>query len=368
MGKELYILAGGGTGGHLYPGLAVAEQLKRLRPEAQIVFACSNRDIDRRILDAEPYAVVPQPVRPLPSGPKQILPFLKAWHASRKQARDMVRDLKPKAVLGLGGFAAAPVVRQAAKAGLRCALLNPDAVPGRANRYLSRCVGAIFTQFESTQRHFAGCEQAKLHPVGCPVRSKLLSGRRDEAVRHFGLVDGRRTLLVFGGSLMAASINDAIAALAGEIAGLGQPWQLLHVAGAAASAAANEAYARAKLPAAVLDYCDRMDLAFAASDLVVCRGGASTLAELTATATPAIILPYPYHRDQHQRHNAEAMVEAGAAICVTDARDAAVNAGALRTTLLAVMNDAPRLAAMRAAAQGIGKPDAAQDVAAWLVE
>ena len=132
MALPLYIFAGGGTGGHLYPGLAVAAELIRVQPEAKVVFVCSSRAIDRKILDALPYGVVPQPVRPIPRSPGQLWPFLRDYLRSRRLARDLVRDLKPLAVVGLGGFAAAPLVARASEG--RCpsgAAATPTPCPAR---------------------------------------------------------------------------------------------------------------------------------------------------------------------------------------------------------------------------------------------
>ena len=369
MACEIYIFCGGGTGGHLYPGLAVAAELAALRPAARIVFACSNRAIDRKILDPQPWAVVPQPVRPLPGGIGQVLPFLRAWLASGRLARDLVGDLAPAGVLGLGGFAAAPVVGCAARAGGRTALLNPDAVPGKANRYLARRVDVIFTQFESTGGSFRPAVREKVRCVGCPTRGELSDGNRPEAVRHFGIDPDRRTLLVLGGSLGAESINGAVGVLAGEMSDLAETWQVIHVTGPAKGAAAGGPRPSGAGPAtSTCEYCERMDLAFAAADIVLCRAGASTVGEVTATGTPAVFLPYPWHRDQHQRLNAAGLAEAGAAIVIDDARSAAANAAVLAERLLPILRDPARLAAMAGAAAGLARPHAARDVAGWLAD
>ncbi len=367
MSNNVYIFAGGGTGGHLYPGLAVAEQILKLQPGATIVFACSNRAIDRRILDPLPYAIVPQAVRPVPRSPMQLWPFLKAWVQSARQARDMVHDLKPQAVLGLGGFAAAPLVKQAAKAGIRRGFLNPDAVPGRANQYLARLSQAIFTQFASTTDCFAPAVRDRVRPVGCPVRAAFGGASRDEAIAHFKLRADRKTLLVLGGSLGAASLNDALVALGGDLDALADRWQVLHIAGPEKYAQIAQAHVGRKIAVTCIEYCHRMELAFAAADLALCRGGAGTIAEIYATGTPAVILPYPYHADQQQRLNAQPLVAAGAGLVVEDKVDAAANAAALRTTLLPLMLEDSRLSSARAAAQRIARPHAALDVAQWMV-
>ena len=368
MAREIYIFAGGGTGGHLYPGLAVASELHRARPEAGIVFACSDRAIDRRILDPLPHAVVPQAVRPLPRRPGDLWRFVRTWRRSKAQARRMIRDLAPAAVLGLGGFAAAPLVRAAARAGVATGLLNPAAVPGKANRYLARRADVIFTQFDATGDAFASSLVDRIRCIGCPVRRQLLGGDREAAVDALDLRGDLRTLLVLGGSQGAESINQAVSALAASdaLAELADRWQILHIAGPAkAFRPADTPSARIALTR--LEYCDRMDLAYAAADLALCRGGASTVAELAATATPAVIVPYPFHGDRQQHLNAQTAVDAGAAVLCEDRKSASKNAAALRQMLVPILQDPARPRAMAAAAAAIGKPEAGHDVAVWML-
>ena len=366
MSGPIYIFAGGGTGGHLYPGLAVAEELSRLSPAARIVFACSSRPIDRRILDPLPQAVVPQAVRPLPRGPIQLVRFVRAWRRSSRLARELIGDLRPAAALGLGGFAAGPVLRRAAKVGVPAGLLNPDAVPGKANRYLAKRVDVIFTQFGATRDTFAPPSGAKVRHVGCPIRSSVLVGRREEAAEHLGLRPDRKTLLVFGGSALARSINLAVAGLAEDLSPLGGAWQVLHFAPADQGAEARGGFERAGVHYRTVPYCGRLDLAYAAADLGVCRAGASTVAELAATATPAVLMPYPYHADRHQYLNAAGLADAGAAVICDDAKDASANTAALREVLIPLMGDEGRLRHMQAAAGRVAKPQAAREVAEWL--
>jgi UDP-N-acetylglucosamine--N-acetylmuramyl-(pentapeptide) pyrophosphoryl-undecaprenol N-acetylglucosamine transferase len=379
---EIYIFAGGGTGGHLYPGLAVAAELQRLRPDARLVFACSEREIDSRILDPLPYAKVPQPVLPMPRGFRGWIKFLRAWTESAEQARDMVRDLKPAAVLGLGGFAAAPLVGRAARKGVRTAMLNPDAVPGRANKMLARHAQAIFTQFASTASCFSPRAQDKVRCVGCPIRSGLTAGERGKAMAHFGLDAERKTLVVLGGSLGAASINDAVTALLADMSALAGQWQVLHITGPSkakgdillfppstpqmAEGASGKVECPLFPPVKTLEYCHDMDLAYAAADLVLCRGGAVTVAELTAAAAPAIIMPYPYHKDHQQKLNAMELQAAGAGLVMEDLKEGKANAARLRDVLLPLMKEPAKLAAMKAAASGLGKQNAAAEVAAWM--
>jgi len=364
-GKPIFILAGGGTGGHVYPGLAVAEELVRLQPDARIVFACSDRPIDRHILEPTPHAIVVQPVQPLPRSISASWKFLRCYLASALQVRQMVGDLRPVAVLGLGGFAAAPVVSRSAGAGVRTAMLNPDAVPGKANRMLARKADAIFTAFSSTADEFPPAVRAKVRRVGCPVRRSLIEADRARAIEYFGLRGDRKTLVVNGGSLGASSINQAVALLAGEMGELAGTWQVLAITGKDKAGEAVEA--RGGLHVCAMEYCERMDLAYAAADLSLGRAGAGTVAELGATGTPAVLMPYPYHADQHQRLNAAELCAAGAAVVVDDAKAPEANAHRLGETLLGILRDPARLERMRQAAKSFEGARAAESVARWLL-
>ena len=364
-GEPIFILAGGGTGGHVYPGLAVAGELVRLRPDAGIVFASSDRPIDRYILESTPHAIVPQSVQPLPPRIPAVWKFLRCYLSSALQARRMVADLRPAAVLGLGGFAAAPILCRAARVGVRTGMLNPDAVPGKANRMLARKADAIFTAFSSTADEFPPAVRAKVHHVGCPVRRAFVEVDRAQAIEHFGLRGDRKTLVINGGSLGAASINQAAALLAGELAESAEQWQVLHITGKDKAGAALEA--SGGLHVRVIEYCRRMDLAYAAADLSLGRAGAGTVAELGATATPAVLMPYPYHADQHQRLNAAELCRCGAAVIVDDAKTPETNARRLGETLLPILRDPARLGRMHQAAKSIEGTHAAETVARWLL-
>ncbi len=364
MSEPIYIFAGGGTGGHLIPALAVAESLAGFRPDARIVFACSDRDIDHRILSAAPHAFVPQPIRPLPRSLRGWGGFMRCWSRSRRLARRLIGDLRPAAVFGLGGFAAAPVVSAASATGIRCCLLSIDALPGVANRHLAGKVEAIFAQFAESASAY-GRHAGKLQVVGCPVRADLTAADPAEARAALGLRDDRKTLLVMAGSLGAANINRAVADLRTDLQALAVEWQILHLAGPGKLGQIRAHWDGSGVHRVALEFCDRMDLAYAAADLALCRAGAATIGELAATGTPAVLMPYPHHRDRHQERNAAALVATGSGLVVDDTT-AAANLAALRDRLLPVLREPERLAAMTEAAAIGARTDAAEKIARWL--
>ena len=364
--SNVYILAGGGSGGHLFPGLAVADQLRRLDPAARILFTCSSRGIDRTILDPTPYGVVPQSVLPTPRRRRHWPAFVRSLIGSGRLVRRLIVRLHPKAVLGLGGFAAVPAVWCAARAGYRTALLNPDAIPGRANKLLAKHTAAVFTQFESTAAYLTKTDHSLIQVVGCPVRPELLGGDRGEAIRHFKLLSGRKTLLVFGGSQAAATINAGVAGLQRALDGLAGAWQMVVVTGRHHQGLTDVDGDDEHMRVRCVTYCHRMDLAYAAADIVLCRAGASSVAELTATGTPSVLMPYPWHADAHQYRNAEPLAAVGAAVICDDTKDAAGNAHNLQATLLPILTDEVKLEAMTRAAESLARPNAAEEVARWL--
>ncbi|MFP4353924.1 MAG: UDP-N-acetylglucosamine--N-acetylmuramyl-(pentapeptide) pyrophosphoryl-undecaprenol N-acetylglucosamine transferase [Phycisphaerae bacterium] len=362
MSDPIFILAGGATGGHLCPGIAVADALVEAQPSARVVFACADRPTDHAFLDELGYGMVVQPVRPLPRRLRDVGRFWSGWRRSRRIARDLVADVQPAAVLGLGGYAAGPVVREAARAVVATALLNPDAVPGKANRYLARRVDAIFTQFPETAETFGARQRPKIHCVGCPVR-RFEPTDPASARKHFGLDPDKKVLLVLGGSLGALSVNRAVDAAAPQLAQLAPAWQLLHLTGGKV----DNCEAFGQMHVVRLGFCDRMDLAYAAADMVLSRGGASTLAELADRKLPAAVMPYPYHRDMQQKHNGAALARAGAAVLIDDAVKPQPNAEAIKRILLPVLRDPEKLAQMKRNAATLADRSAAAAVAEWML-
>ncbi|KPJ75844.1 MAG: hypothetical protein AMS14_02940 [Planctomycetes bacterium DG_20] len=361
-GRRIF-MAGGGTGGHLYPGLAVAEAIRRLQPEAAIAFSCTRRPIDRKVLAGCGFPVTPIDARPFRTAPWTWPILAVSLVHSGNQARRRFREFCPDVVLGLGGYGSYVPVRVGQKYGAATAVLNPDIVPGRANRRLARWSDRIFCQFEETVRLFG--EGARL--TGCPVRPSLLACTRDEGRQAFGLDAARRTLLVTGASLGARTVNRAVVAMLRRH-GLPEGWQVLHLTGDGEYEEVSASYREFSVPAVVRPYAEKMGLACAVADLAVARAGASTIAELLAAAVPAVFMPYPFHRDQHQMRQARAVEAAGAAVVVEDRPDDPGTWGRLADTVMALMTDGGRLEGMRESARAAGRPEAAEGVARQVLE
>lgn len=364
MSSLHFVFAGGGTGGHLFPGLAVAEALRRMAPEARLTFFTTTRPLDRELLAGTGYEQVPQPVRPFSLHPLRWPAFWRAWRRSVAAARARFLRDRPRAVLGLGGYAAGPAVVAAHRLGIWTTILNPDAIPGRANRYLARRADLVVLQWEESRRHFAPTQHCQV--LGCPIRADFAAADGQAGRQRFGLQPQRPVLLVTGASQGARTLNQTLVRIWPEFHRAHPDWQLLHLSGAAEEAEVRAAYAAAGAPAQVVAFTRAMPLALAAADLVVSRAGASTLAELTALGRPAILLPYPYHRDRHQHANAQILADRGAALIVEDLRAGARNAGPLRAALEAAAAPAVR-ARMAQAARALGRPQAATRTAAWLL-
>jgi UDP-N-acetylglucosamine--N-acetylmuramyl-(pentapeptide) pyrophosphoryl-undecaprenol N-acetylglucosamine transferase len=363
------LLAGGGTGGHLYPGIAVAQSLQRILPQAKPVFLCTARDIDRVILAPTGFEAIPQPIVPPP--PKKtsvgaLLRFWKSWRETKDQVRRLVRERRPAAVLGLGGYAAGVAVKYAATHRIPTAILNQDVIPGKANQFLMRYARVVCCQFAATEG-FAPEYRGKLKVTGCPIRSDIRRlPPRSEAAARLGLDPLLNTLLITGASQGAMTVNEAMLSLAGTITLNG--WQILHLAGREHGDAVRQGYREKEVPARVIDFTPEMADIWAVADLVISRSGASSCAELTACGIPSILMPYPFHKDLHQRANAKALTEGGAAILVDDEKDAKKNADKLRPILQSLLYDGPKRKTMSEAARTLGRPDAADTVASLIAD
>jgi UDP-N-acetylglucosamine--N-acetylmuramyl-(pentapeptide) pyrophosphoryl-undecaprenol N-acetylglucosamine transferase len=274
--------------------------------------------------------------------------------------REQFEADRPAVVIGTGGLASVPAVREAHRAGIATALLNPDAQPGRANRNLSGMADVVFAQWEET----AAClpRRTPVAVLGCPVRPEFLRADRAAGIARFGLDPLRNTLLVTGASQGARTINDAILANLDFFESLDN-WQILHLTGDRDHEEVRRGYAGRSVRATVLAYTDQMADALAAADLVVSRAGASTLAELTAVGRAGILMPYPYDRGRHQLTNARCLERAGAARIVTDAIDSVVNGEALCGALRELTSRNDLRASMASAARRMGRGDAAERIA-----
>lgn len=355
----LFVFAGGGTGGHLYPALAVADAIRERLPDAAFAIFGSQRPIDDRILNSSRWNNVRQSLRPLSAAPWRWPGIYLSLRRARLACRDAFENQLPAIVVGTGGLASVPAVREAARMGIPTAILNPDLRPGRANRHLSGHADVVFAQFEGTHRHLPSANRVVV--AGCPVRPAFAEIKRAEGIHAFKLDPQKRTLVVTGASQGARSINEAVLANLDFFAAQSD-WQILHLTGDMDHQRVRNAYADRDLSATAIAYTENMAGAFAAADLIISRAGASTLAEITAIGRASILMPYPYHKDQHQRANAECLSRMKAARIMDDKIDADRNGPALRRQLEELCNQADLRHSMAENAGSMGRPRAAEDI------
>jgi len=356
----LIAFAGGGTGGHLYPAIAIADAIRRQTPDARFVFFGTQRPIDERILSRVDCDIVRQTLPALSSIPWRWPSIYLGLRRSADLCRNRFELDPPEVVIGTGGMASVPAVRQAHRLGIPTAILNPDALPGKANRHLAGVADVVFAQWEETVDHYAPGTDVRV--VGCPIRPGFDPTQRASGISRFDLRTDRKTLLITGASQGARSINEAIIANLDLIESMPE-WQILHLTGEKDHADTMAAYRKQSISAVVLPYTDHMADALSAADLVVSRAGASTLAEITAVGRPSILLPYPYHRDQHQVANAKCLARVSAARIVRDAIDPAINGPALRSVLEELLPGDARREVMASAARSMGRGNAATTIA-----
>lgn len=350
------LFAGGGTGGHLYPALALAEELKRRDPATTIAFMGTRHRIESTLVPEAGYAFYPVDIQGMPRrlGP-ELLGFARALAGSLVEARRVLHALRPDVVVGTGGYVSAPAILAAAIEGVPSLICEQNVFPGVANRLLSRLAREVATTFEASNAYFPA---HKARCLGNPVRSAVYALTQAEARERLGLPTTPYLLLVTGGSLGARAINRAVVEALGEL--LQRPdWTVLHVSGktdhaeVAAQTAALEQGDRYRL----VPYLDDMPSYIAASDLVLSRAGATTVSELTASGKPMVLVPFQ-HGGKDQPANARQLAEKGAAVAL-DERDLS----RLSMQLGALMDDAERRLGMATASRALGRPDAARLIA-----
>ena len=367
MDDKFFFFAGGGTGGHIYPAVAVAEQIAKIQPRAKIHFFCSSRSIDEQILVRTGFEYTQLAAKGFSFRPGKLIYFCSSFLASYKIAKEVIAKNKDAVVIGAGGFVSGPVCLAAHKCKVPIGLLNVDIVPGRANKIISRWADEIFVQFEDTAQYFMH-KGAKVNVVGCPLRSGFGNPEPNKAIEQLGLEKDKKTLLITGASSGSENINIAVCSLLGKLDAFADDWQIVHLAGVSNHEKIESEYGDAKIGHKVLGYFDDMANLLAAADLVIGRSGAVSVAEFAAAGTPSICMPYPYHRDRHQYLNAGKLVEAGAAIIVDDLPDEKDRAEWLWEELEELMKDEKKRQEMNRSCEAIAKKEAGLKVAEKLVE
>jgi UDP-N-acetylglucosamine--N-acetylmuramyl-(pentapeptide) pyrophosphoryl-undecaprenol N-acetylglucosamine transferase len=353
------VVAGGGTGGHLYPGIAVARELLRRMPGARVSFVGTALGLEARVVPKEGFEL--DLIRSAGLKGKSLLSRLRGAALLPMGLADATRVIlrrRPDVVMGVGGYSSGPVVLLAALGGIPTMVLEQNAVPGLTNRMLARWVRAAAVTFDETLAHFRG----RGFVAGNPVRREFFE------VPERPRADGQPRkvrILVLGGSQGARGINLALVAAAPELARRRPGLELVHQTGDRELAPVREAYERAGVAARSVAFLDAVADEMTAADLVISRAGATALAELAAAGRPAILVPFPAATDDHQRKNARVVAAAGGAIVIDESELSGTRLAEVADGLLA---DPSRLAAMSRAMRGLARPDAAARIVDRLLE
>lgn len=391
MNRRLtYLFAGGGTGGHLFPGIAVAEELLHRDPQARVLLVGSERDVERAIVGRHGYEHWPLPVEPPSTLRRRPIRFAwRNWQAFRA-AKRILRDEQPAVVIGLGGFASVPVAFAADRIGLPVVLLEQNVIPGRATRWLCRRAAAVCLSFAETTRYLPA--SANVCVTGNPVRREIarlkdVIGRRvldrratstiaaeghPRLLPSLGANAGAPTdhpvLLILGGSQGAEAVNAVMLQAAEKLRRMLTGWQIVHQTGEREFEAVCRDYRRLGLRATLAPFFDDVAPWYHRADLAVSRAGATTLAELACAGCPAILIPYPHAIGDHQTMNARFYESGEAARVVAQKADLRETAGELTTQLQPLLADSTLRDKMRLAMSHLARPDAAAEVADCIVQ
>lgn len=351
-----FVIAAGGTGGHLFPGLAVGEVLLKRGHEVMIIV--SEKEIDaiatsgRSEFKIEKVAGVGLQ-RKTPLG---LIQFARKFYAGYQQCRELFNRFQPDAVLGMGGFTSLAPILAGRKRGIPRFVHESNAIPGKANRLNARFCTAVLLGFEECAQYFP---KSNCKVTGTPVRQSLTERvDRTKALAEFSLQPERKTILVMGGSQGARGINRAVTGALGSLKEL--PFQVVHLTGKDDEVATREAYSAAGVPAFVAPFWHRMEVAYSAADIAVARSGAASLTELSRYALPSVLIPYPHAAEDHQTLNAKIFERAGAGVLLNERE---ITPDLLSQKLRLFLDDPAHLSEMSARSAALAPRDAAERVA-----
>ncbi len=358
------LFAGGGTGGHLFPALAIADEIKKRRRDAEIAFVGTKDRLEARVVPQRGYAFHAIWIRGLRrTWSLDNLLFPLKMLVACVQSFFLVKKLEPDVVVGTGGYVCGPPVFIASLLGIPTVIQEQNSLPGATTRLLAARATQVHLSFEATKEFLKRTDNVFVSGNPTTLTEHI---DREEGLKVFRLNPEKKTLLVFGGSLGASSINRAVADILSDLRGMNVQmiWQTGELDFESMSRIVQEIHGDREEPfVRVYKFIDRMQYAYAVCDVAVCRAGATTLAELTSLGVPAILVPYPFAAADHQRRNAEMMLREGAAAMIHDA-DLGVQ---LLGTLQELLSDDERRATMAARARALGKPEAAATVATAIL-
>jgi len=367
MDTKTFFFAGGGTGGHIYPAIAVAEKILKLEPAAKIHFFCSSRDIDRKILNKTGFEYTKLPAQAFSLKPDKLIRFATSLIKSYQIAKKNLLQSQNPTIIGAGGFASVPVCLAGYKSKIPIKLINVDIVPGKANKLLARFANEIFVQFTESAAYFKK-RNTKVHIVGCPLRSSFEKLQPQKVINQLNLEENKKILLITGASSGAASINTAICSNLNNLDAFAADWQIVHLTGQADFNKVRQRYSCAKISCKILDYFDDMPNLLAAAEMVVGRSGAVSVAEYAAAALPSICIPYPHHKDRHQYLNAAKLAKADAALIINEMTDESQTSQRLGEKLEELMKNDNKRKEMRKNSNSIANKNAALEIAKTLLK
>jgi UDP-N-acetylglucosamine--N-acetylmuramyl-(pentapeptide) pyrophosphoryl-undecaprenol N-acetylglucosamine transferase len=352
------LIAGGGTGGHLFPGIALAEEFTTRHPGNAVLFVGTRRGLEARVVPGAGFALETISARGL-KGKRlgQLLLGLLALPWSFVESWRILSRFHPDVVVGVGGYASGPVVLAAWLRRIPTAVQEQNALPGWTNRVLGHVVGAVFIAFEEARPAFP---ESKTHLVGNPVRRNLLDNYLRNKTAH-----DRFEVLVLGGSLGARGLNTRVLEALRPLGDLREAIDFVHQTGRADVERVRAGYRAGGLRAEVVEFIEDMSAAYARASLVVCRAGATTVAELAVCKKASVLVPFPQATDDHQAVNARALVTAGAAVMF---RESELTGDKLASTIRALYREPARLRQMERAAGSLGRPEAARELADVCVD
>lgn len=360
-----FLFAGGGTGGHLFPGIAVAQELQRRDPASRLIFVGSNRQIESTIANQYCLEHRSLPVESLAMLKRNPFWFAIQNLAALRGAKTLIAELQPTAVIGLGGFASAPLVWVASRKRIPVILLEQNVIAGKTTRWLGRIANRICVTFENTQLP----KSDRVIVTGNPVRDDIAGLWQPPNLKSYDNDLGprstphKRTLLVLGGSQGADSLNLAVVGAMAKLSSRFADWLIVHQSGPRQAEDIRNKYKEIGIDATVEPFLNNMAEQYSRAELVISRAGATTLSELACAGLPPILMPYPYAADDHQRANAQVFVDHRAGLVVEHSPSQDATVAELAKTLELMVMDKSRRAAMGIAARTLAKPDAAAAIA-----